>query len=167
MPYFKCSSTAHFHLEKKIMKFKKQKIPMWLIASSLQSDLEIGWAYMKLSRGGGHLHFRLDIILVKGLSKHNLNMYFSGTKIDPKYMFLHAFSLICPSFPFQNLSIWPKTHPFYHFCTSKRCTRVHCLVLKNNPNYMIFFYEDDIQLQIQVAPPPRGNYIQVSLGTHH
>ena len=28
------------------------------------------------------------------------------------------------------------------------------LVLKNNPNYVIFFYEDDIQLQIQVPPPP-------------
>ena len=31
--------------------------------------------------------------------------------------------------------------------------RVHCLVLKNNPNYVNFFYADDIQLQIQVAPP--------------
>ena len=26
--------------------------------------------------GGGYLYFRLDIILVKGLSKHTLNMYF-------------------------------------------------------------------------------------------
>ena len=34
--------------------------------------------------GGGHLYFRLDIILVKGLSKHTLNTYFSGMKIDPK-----------------------------------------------------------------------------------
>ena len=44
--------------------------------------------------------------------------------------------LICPSCPFQNLSIWPKTHPFFQFCTPKRCTRVQCLVLKNNPNYV-------------------------------
>ena len=28
------------------------------------------------------------------------------------------------------------------------------MVLKNNPNYVNFFYEDDIQLQIQVLPPP-------------
>ena len=54
---------------------------------------------------GGHLYFRLDIILVKGLSKHTLNTYFSGMKIDPKYMFLYAFFLLCPSCPFQNLSI--------------------------------------------------------------
>ena len=54
---------------------------------------------------GGHLYFRLDIILVKRLSKHTLNTYFSGMKIDPKYAFLHAFFLICVSCPFQNLSI--------------------------------------------------------------
>ena len=110
----------------------------------------------KLSfRGGGHLYFRLDIILVKGLSKHTLNTYFSGMKIDPKYAFLHAVFLICPSCPFQNMSLWPKTYPFFfnfpRFCTPKRCTRVHCLVLKNDPNY-VTFYEDDIQLQIKVPP---------------
>ena len=32
---------------------------------------------------GGHLYVRLDIIFVKGLLKHTLNMYFSGMKIDP------------------------------------------------------------------------------------
>ena len=40
--------------------------------------------------GGGHLYFRLDNILVKGLSKHTLNTYFSGMKKDPKYVFLHV-----------------------------------------------------------------------------
>ena len=43
---------------------------------------------------GGHLNLKLDIIRVKGLSKHTLNTYFSGMKIDPKYAFLHAFFLI-------------------------------------------------------------------------
>ena len=38
-------------------------------------------------------------------------------KKDPRYAFLHAFFLICPSSPFQNLLIWPKTHPFFQFCT--------------------------------------------------
>ena len=66
---------------------------------------------------GGHLYFRLDIIRVKGLSKHTLNTYFSGMKIDPKYAFLHAFFLIWASCPFQNLSIWQKTYPFSQFCT--------------------------------------------------
>ena len=50
---------------------------------------------------GGHLYFRLDIFLVKGISKHTLNTYFSGMKIDPKYAFLHAFffNLSVMSFP--------------------------------------------------------------------
>ena len=82
--------------------------------------------------GEGHLYFRLDIILVKGLSKPTLNTHFM--KIDPKYMFF----LFCPSCPFQNLSLWPKTHLFFQFCTPKRCTHVHCLVLKNNSNYVHF-----------------------------
>ena len=61
---------------------------------------------------GGHLYFRLDIILVKGLSKHTLNTKFSCMKIDPKYAFLHAFFLIFPSCPFQNMSVWQKNTPF-------------------------------------------------------
>ena len=81
---------------------------------------------------GGHLCFRLDIILVKGLSKYTLNTYFSGTKIDPKYALLHEFFLICPSCPFQNWSIWPKTQFFFsnfaRVCTPKHCTRVHWAV---------------------------------------
>ena len=45
-----------------------------------------------LIKPGGHLYFRLDIVLVKGLTKHILDTYFSGMKIHPKYTFLHAFS---------------------------------------------------------------------------
>ena len=69
----------------------------------------------KLQTGPGYwfLYFRLDIILVKGLSKHTLNTYFPGIKIDPKYVFLHAFFFICPSCPFQNLLLLPITHPFF------------------------------------------------------
>ena len=73
---------------------------------------------------GGHLYFRLDIILIKGLSKHTLNTYFSGMKIYPKYAFLYKTNFSWDKFwyirlmffsicRFQNLSIWPKTHPFY------------------------------------------------------
>ena len=32
---------------------------------------------------GGHMYFRQDIILVKGLSKHTLNTYFSGCENRP------------------------------------------------------------------------------------
>ena len=58
-----------------------------------------------MARGG--------IRLVHGHTKGTLITYFSGMKIDPNYAFLHAFFLICPSCPFQNMSIWPKTHPFF------------------------------------------------------
>ena len=74
-----------------------------------------------------------------------------------KYVFLQAFFfLICPPCPFQNLSIWPKTRPFppilHVFCTPKRCTRVHCLVLKNNPNYIFSRMISNFKYK---CPPPR------------
>ena len=58
-----------------------------------------------MARGG--------IRLIHGLTKSTLITYYSGRKKDPKYAFLHAFFLICLSCSFQNLSIWPKTHPFF------------------------------------------------------
>ena len=70
-----------------------------------------------LPGGGGGLKLQRGIRLVHGLTKSTLITYFSGMKIDPKYVFLHAFFLICLSCSFQNLSIWPKTHPFFQFCT--------------------------------------------------
>ena len=111
---------------------------LWTVCSTMQSTVE------SMMTPGGHLYFRLDIILVKWLSKHTLHTYFSGTKVDSKYAFLHAFFLIFLSCPFKNLSIWPKTYlllfpDFACFCTPKRCTRVHCLVLKNNRYYVNFF----------------------------
>ena len=57
------------------------------------------------ARGGGTRMARGGIRLVHGLTKSTLITYFSGMKIDPKYAFLHAFFLICPSCSFQNLSI--------------------------------------------------------------
>ena len=127
---------------------------MWILYWGYFSNGSRRWM---LCRGEGHLYFKLDIILIKRLSKHTLNMYFSGMKIDPKYAFLHTF-LICPSCPFQNLSIWPETHPFFQFCTylhPKRCTRVHCVVLKNNPNY-VKFLQGWYPTSNTSAPPPPG-----------
>ena len=74
--------------------------------------------------------------------------------------FLHAFfhNLSIMSFlkfvsMTKNTLFFPILHIFAPL-NDIRGTRVHCLVLKNNPNYVNFFYEDDIQLQIQVLPPP-------------
>ena len=107
------------------------------------------------------MYFRLDIILVKGLSKHTLNMNFSGMKINPKHAVLHAFFSICPSCP-SKICQYDQNHTFFpilHVFALLNDVRVYiCLVMKNNPNYVIylfyfiFFYEDDIQLQIQVTP---------------
>ena len=66
--------------------------------------------------GGGHSNGKRGYQAhpwTVGHTNSTLITYFSGMKIDPKYAFLHAFFLICPSCPFQNLSIWPKTHPFF------------------------------------------------------
>ena len=92
----------------------------WLVDVNHWTMLYHFAAYICSSPGGGRgeaLAFWLDIILVKVLLKHTLSTYFSGMKIDPKYTFLYAFFLICPSCPFQNLSLWPKTHLFFQFCT--------------------------------------------------
>ena len=93
--------------------------------------------------------------------KHTL--LFSGMKINPiNTCFACVFlNLSTMSFPkFVNMT---KNTPFFsnfaRFCSPKQCTRVHCLVLKNNPNY-IFFFEDDIQLQIQV--PLQGHASRVT-----
>ena len=61
---------------------------------------------------GGHLYFRLDIILVKGLSKHTLNTYFSGMKRAPKYACLHAFFIICPHV-FSTICQYDQKHLFF------------------------------------------------------
>ena len=56
------------------------------------------------------------IVLCYGISIRKL--HFCNELIPPTpHMFLHAFFLICPSCPFQNLSLWPKTYPFFQFCT--------------------------------------------------
>ena len=89
-----------------------------------------------------------------GQTKSTLITYFSGMKIDPKYAFLHAFSFICQSYPFQNL--YDQKHTlfsnFARFCTPKWCTHVQCLVLKNNRNY-VSFWTSLIPLWHSSAPP--------------
>ena len=62
--------------------------------------------------GGATRMTRGGIRLVHGLTKSTLITYYSGMKKDPKYAFLHAIFLICLSCSLQNLSVWPKTHPF-------------------------------------------------------
>ena len=76
--------------------------------------------------------------------------------------FRHLLSKICQYDQKHTLF----TPIFASFCTPIRCTSVHCLVLKNNPNYVkgFFFPEDDIQLQIQVPPP--GFVVTPGLGCH-
>ena len=108
--------------------------------------------------GEGHLYFRPDIILVKGFSKHTLNTYFPGVKIDPKYALLHVFFLIF-RYLFFTICDHDQKHTFFssnfgRFCTPKRCSRVHCLVLKNNPNYVIFFTRMISNFKYK-CPPPR------------
>ena len=93
--------------------------------------------------GEGYLYFRLDIILVKRLSKHTLSTYFPGMKIDPKHMFFASFFLDFTPFIFSKFVTigHQKTTFFFNcgcICTPEQCTRVHCQGLKSNRTYMIF-----------------------------
>ena len=121
-------------------------------------------AQLELQPGGATRMARGDIRLVHGLTKSTLITYFSGMKIDPKYAFLHAFFLICLSCPSQNLLYMTKNTPFFsnfaRFCTPKWCTRVHCLVLKNSPNYVNFWTNLIPPLTFE-CPPQLQKYASV------
>ena len=78
--------------------------------------LHCEYMHVQVDPGGATRMARGGIRLVHGVTKSTLITFFSGMKIDPKYAFLRAFFLICLSCSFQNLSIWPKTHPFFLFC---------------------------------------------------
>ena len=75
------------------------------------------WLLKDRQTPGGHSNGKRGYQARPWAHKKHPNHVFSGMKIDPNYAFLHAFFLICPSCPFQNLSIWPKTHPFFQFFT--------------------------------------------------
>ena len=112
------------------------------LATTLQ---KIIWHQTLHPTQGGTQMARGGIRLVHGLTKSTLITYFSGMKIDPKYAFLHAFFLICLPCSFQNLSVWPKTYPFFPilhvFGPLKRCTvrAYSAWSWSNNPNYVNFW----------------------------
>ena len=104
--------------------------------------------------------------------KHTLNTYFSGMKktLNTMYVFLHEFFLICLSYhvlsKIVNMTKTTLFSNFACFCTPKRCTHVHCLVLKNNPNYMIFFlrgwYPTSNTSAPAPPPPPRTVFASIN-----
>ena len=110
---------------------------------------------------GGHLNFRLDIILVKGRLNHTLNTYFSGTwKLTLNTCFSFYF-LSLMSFPkFVNINN-QKHILFFQICTFLHplwCTCVHWLVLKNNNKLCEFFYKDDIYPTSNTSAPGLARY---------
>ena len=101
----------HTHYEgQAVMKFPN-------ILSTLKLRKRYYFGFTSRGGGGATRMARGGIRLVHGLTKSTLITYYLGMKKDPKYAFLHAFFLICLSCSFQNLSIWPKTHPFFQFYT--------------------------------------------------
>ena len=79
---------------------------------------------------GGHLYFRVDIILVKGRSKLALSTYFPNMKIDPNYTFCMFFFSVL----------------FFHHVLSKIC--------KNDKNTPFFYFFLWGWSPTQVSPPP-------------
>ena len=105
----------------------------------------------------------MDIILVKGFSKHTLSTYFRSMKIDPNcavYMLFLKFSIMF----FSKFVKMTKTHSFSNFawfCTPKRCTHVHRLLLTNNSNYVNFFTRMISNFKYKCPSP--GPLLQVPL----
>ena len=102
---------------------------------------------------------RGSIRLVHGLTKCTLITYFSGMKIDHKYVFLHAFFLIFLSCSFQNLSIWPKNTPFFpllHVFAPLNDVRAYSAWSWKTTLITWIFGLAWYPLDIRVAPPPRG-----------
>ena len=91
-----------------------------------------------LARGGG-LVFQAGYHSRKRTFKTHPMHVFSRYENRP---YLHAFAwflLIFSIMPFPKfVNMTKKVFNFTRFCTPSRYTHVHCLVLKNNPNYVIF-----------------------------
>ena len=69
------------------------------------------------STRGGALVFQAGYHARKMTFKTHPNTYFSGMKIDPKYALVHAFLLICPSYPLKICHYDQKDTLFSQFCT--------------------------------------------------
>ena len=88
------SPTCHNFL---FMTYKLENVCLWKLSILKQCVYSFWTDFVSIinlilhPEGGRHLYFRLVITIVKGLSKHTLNTYFSGTKKDLKFAFLHAF----------------------------------------------------------------------------
>ena len=116
--------------------------------------------YCDLFERGAHLYLGVDIILVKRFSKHTLSMYFLSMKIDPNHVsacFFFNFSIML----FPKLVKMTKTHPFNSnfawFSTPTWCLYKHHLLLKIDPNYMIFYFflRGWYPTSNTSSPPPR------------
>ena len=116
------------------------------------------WAQLKptFSGRGEALEFQAGYHPRKRTFKTHPNTYFSGMKIDPKYAFCMCFSQFVRHVLFK-ICQYDQRHTlfsnFARFCTPKRYTRVHCLVLKNNPNYVIFFTRMISNFKYKCPPP--------------
>ena len=113
--------------------------------SGMQQHTALTGSYMRIkvmavSPGGGPLVFQAGYHPRKRTFK--THPYFSGMKIDPKYAFLNAFFSIFHHVLFK-ICQYDQKHTlfsnFVRFCTPKRCTPVHWLVLKNNPSNNVNF----------------------------
>ena len=108
---------------------------------------------------GGHSNGKRGIRLVHGHTtwKHPIT-YFSGMKKDPKYACLHAFFLICPSCPFQNLSIiMTKNTPFFpilHVFAPLNDVRAYSAWFWKTTLITWIFGRAWYPLDIRVPPPP-------------
>ena len=116
--------------------------------------------------GGGHLYFRLDIIRVKGLSKHTLNTYFSGMKIDPKYAFCVFLNLSVISIPkFVNMTKNIPFFPILHVFAPLNDVRAYIASSWKTTLITWFFLRGWYPTSDTSGPPPPGfRFMQTATG---
>ena len=94
-------------------------------------------------RGGGHSNGKRGYQARPWTHKKHPNHVLFRYEKRPQIRVFACIFLNLPVMFFPKLGFMTKNTPFFsnfaRFCIPKRCTRVQCLVLKNNPNYVNFW----------------------------
>ena len=103
-------------------------------------DLALLWL---LCPGGGHSNGKRGYQARPWTHKEHPKHVFFRYENRPQIRVFACIFLNLPVMSFPKFVYMTKNTPFFPnfacFRTPKRCTRVHCLVLKNNPNYVNFW----------------------------
>ena len=110
-----------------------------LLYSSVKVNLPVLCNNPLLPRGWGNLYLKLDIILVKKM--HVIRVVFQD-----QVMYMHMLFMVQRHVNFEKFNKTKKNTYFESIFMWKICAQ---------GVFVKYFYEDDVQPEIQVPPPPR------------